>query len=474
LLIGGGSAALADILLPRRGRAADGPLERSLVAGGSRVALVGAPHPETAVWSYNGQVPGPEIRLRQGERLRVRLDNRLSQETTIHWHGLRVPNAMDGAPNVTQKPIRRQESFVYEFTVPDAGTYWYHPHAHSSEQVGRGLMGAFIVEEPEPLPVDREIVWVLGDWRLEEDAAIVGGFNNRMEMGMSGRVGNTVTINGRVPDRIAVRAGERLRLRLINAAPARIFALEFKDHRPLVVALDGQPIEPHPPEGGRVVLGPGMRTDLILDMTGKPGITAPVIDTFYRQLEYRLVDLAYSDEPALRAQPLAPTARLPANPIPEPDVAKAQRHEVTLSGGMMGGMMGGGMMGGGMGGMMGRGMGGMMGGGTMWAINGFAVRGGEMGKMEPILTLTRDHTCVLAIDNQTAWHHPIHLHGHSFRVITRNGKPTKYREWCDTFLMAPREKAEIAFVADNPGDWMFHCHILDHQEGGMMSVFRVT
>jgi FtsP/CotA-like multicopper oxidase with cupredoxin domain len=143
----------------------------------------------------------------------------------------------------------------------------------------------------------------------------------------------------------------------------------------------------------------------------------------------------------------------------------------------MGGMAGGGMMGGnGMTGGMGQGgemMAGMNG-APMWMMNGVAMPGNKMGHMDPILTLTRNASYILAIDNQTAWYHPIHLHGHSFRVITRNGEPTKYREWRDTILMPPREKAELAFVADNPGDWMFHCHILDHQEGGMMSVLRVT
>jgi len=376
---------------------------------------------------------------------------------------------MDGAPYVTQPPIQPNESFTYEFTVPDAGTYWYHPHAHSAEQVGRGLMGAFIVEEPEPLPVDRDLVWVLGDWRLETDGSIAGGFNNPMEISMSGRIGNTVTINGRVPDRFPVRGGERIRLRLINAAPARIFGLEFTGHQPLVIALDGQPIEPHPPDGGRVVLGPAMRADLVLDMTGKPGSSTPIVDTFYKGLAYQLVELAYTDEPPLRAEPPAPPAKLPPNPTPEPDIANAQRHEITLTGGMMGGMgMGGGM------GMMGGGMGGMMGGGAMWAINGVAVPGGDMAHMKPILTLTRGRSCILAIDNQTAWHHPMHLHGYSFRVITRNARPTKYREWRDTVLIPPRERAEIAFVADNPGDWMLHCHVTDHQETGMMAILRIS
>ncbi|MGE3279976.1 MAG: multicopper oxidase family protein [Alphaproteobacteria bacterium] len=450
------------MLPPRIARAATGAIKKTLVASPSQVPLTGAPRPKTAVWAYNDIVPGPALRLRQGERLQATLENCLPQDTTIHWHGVRLPNAMDGAPNVTQKPILPGESFTYEFTVPDAGTYWYHPHAHSTEQVGRGLMGALIVEEPEPLPVDREIVWVLGDFRLKDDGSIAGGFDNRMEMSMSGRVGNTVTINGRAPDRFAVRTGERLRLRLINAAPARIFGLEFTGHRPLVIAFDGQPVEPHPPDGGRVVLGPGMRIDLVLDMTGDPKITAPVMDTFYKGLEYKLVDLAYGAEPPLRANVLASPAKLLPNPIPEPDLASARRHEVMLTGGMMGSMA------------MGAGMHGMMADSAMWAINGIAMPGDHTGHTEPVLTLDRGKSYVLAIDNQTAWYHPIHLHGHSFRLITRNGAPTTYRPWCDTFLMAPRERAEIAFVADNPGDWMFHCHILGHQEGGMMSVFRVA
>jgi len=458
LLLAGLGAAVATAIPVRRLRAATAQKEMTLAPAPGRVALLGAPHPETDVWCYDGEVPGPEIRLRQGDHIRVVCENHLQQDTTIHWHGIRVPNAMDGAPGVTQPSIKPGTRFDYAFTVPDAGTYWYHSHAHSSEQIGRGLMGAFIVEEPEPLAVDRDVVWVLGDWRLKPDASIAGGFDNTMEMAMAGRVGNTITINGRVPKEFPARSGERIRLRLINAAPARIFGLEFKEHRPLIVALDGQPIEPHAPEDGRVVLGPAMRADLILDMTGKPGSTATVSDTFYQDLSYKLVAIAYAAEPPIRTAPLAPPAPLPRNTMPEPDVARAQRHVVTLTGGMMSG----------------RGMGGMMGGRSMWAINGTAMAGDSMAQMKPILTLARGKSYILAIDNRTAWYHPIHLHGHSFRVIARNGKPTRYREWRDTVLIPPQEKAEIAFVADNPGVWMFHCHILDHQDGGMMAVIRVT
>jgi FtsP/CotA-like multicopper oxidase with cupredoxin domain len=434
-----------------------------LVTARARLPIVGGPYPETDVWCYDGRSPGPEIRVRQGDLVRILVENRLPEDTTVHWHGLRVPNAMDGVPEVTQPSIQPGENFLYEFTVPDAGTHWYHPHAHSAEQVGRGLAGALIVEEHNPLPVDRDIVWVLGDWRLRRDASIAEDFNNPMEMSMSGRIGNTVTINGRVPTRFSARSGERIRLRLINAASARIFGLEFKNHRPWIIALDGQPIEPHAPEGGRIVLGPAMRADLIIDVAGAPGSSAPVIDSFYQDLAYKLVELAYSDQPPLAGRGAGAPSTLSANTMPEPDLGRATRHDVTLTGGMMGGMgMGGGMMGG---------MGGMMGHGGMWAINGVAAHGHAM---KPILTLNYGKSYVFAIDNRTAWYHPIHLHGHSFRVITRNGEPTRYREWCDTVLFAPRERAEVAFVADNPGDWMFHCHILEHQEAGMMSVVRVT
>ncbi len=457
-LLASSASLLAAAAFPRgsRGSTAAPAREFTLVAAPGRLSLVGPPYPDTDVWCYNASVPGSEIRVRQGDRLRILVENKLSQATTVHWHGVRVPNAMDGVPFLTQKPIPPGEKFVYEFEVPDAGTYWYHPHHHSSEQVGRGLSGALIVEEIEPLAVDRDVVWVLGDWRLARDASIVSDFGNRMEVTMAGRIGNTVTINGRVPETISVRAGERLRLRLINAAGARIFGLEFRDLRPLIVALDGQPVEPREPPEGRVVLGPAMRADVLLDMSGQPGATATVVDTFYRDLSYRLVDLAYSSEPPVRTRPLDPPARLRANTMPEPDLDNAEKHTATLEGGMMSGS-----------GMM-MGMGGHWMG---WSINGVAATGHDMA---PMITLSRGRSCVLAIRNQTAWFHPIHLHGHSFRVTARNGQPTRDREWLDTVLIPPREAADIAFVADNPGDWMFHCHILDHQDGGLMAVIRVT
>lgn len=362
--------------------------------------------------------------------------------------------------HLTQVPSAAGGDFLYEFDAVDAGTFWYHPHHHSSEQVCRGLSGPLIVEEHDPIRVDRQLTWMLDDWGLTETAEIADGFGGRHDAMHNGRVGNTVTINGAIADRIGVRPGERIRLRLINAANARIFGLDFGDLEPVIVAMDGQPVAAHAPADGVVVLGPAMRIDLVLDMTGRPGSRTAVRDVFYEGLEYHLVDLVHDEERLRRTVPDWSTD-LPPNSLAEPDLASATRHQVVFNGGMMGQMM----MDVGAAGMMNQ-----MDENAMWFINDKAASGHAM---EPLVTLPLGTSHVFEMNNRTAWHHPIHLHGHSFRVLSRNGRPTRYREWQDTVLLAPEERAEIAFVADNPGDWMFHCHILEHQAAGMMAVVRV-
>jgi FtsP/CotA-like multicopper oxidase with cupredoxin domain len=246
---------------------------------------------------------------------------------------------MDGVPHSTQAPIGPGETITYEFEVPDAGTNWHHPHQRSFEQVGRGLAGPLIVEERDPIEVDRDVTWTLGDWRLRKDASLSEDFGNLHDVSHAGRIGNTVTVNGRIREAFFARAGERLRLRLINTANARSFELEFKDHDPQVIAIDGQPVAPHGPHENRVVLYPGMRVDLVLDMTEKAGERYAVEDRFYRGCEYRLVDLAYTDEPPLRIRPRDAPISLAPNSLSDPNLAQAQRHEVVLGGGMVGGMM---------------------------------------------------------------------------------------------------------------------------------------
>ena len=426
----------------------------SLRLAPTRQSLVGAGHPATDVWAYNGAVPGPELRFRQGQRLAIAVENALEVPTTVHWHGIRLPNAMDGVPHLTQPPIAAKGGrFFYEFQLPDAGTYWYHPHLGSPEQVGRGLYGALIVEERDPPAVDRDVVWVLSDWRLDRQARSVEDFRNSMDSSHAGRIGNTVTVNGALRETFGVRAGERIRLRLVNASNARIYGLNIEGHEPWVVALDGHPAAPH--WDGRVVLGPGMRADLILDCTAAPGSRHRIVDDFYARRAYRLLDIEYSPEKPLR-ETFSPAPRLAPNRIPEPDLAKAARHRIVFGGGMMGAMPSQ---------REHRGL--------FWTVNGRPVPEGTHAH-SPLINFGLHSSVVVELVNDTSWHHPIHLHGHVFRVLTRNGKPVLPQQWADTVLLDPDSRAEIAFVADNPGNWMLHCHVLEHQVTGMMAVVRVA
>jgi FtsP/CotA-like multicopper oxidase with cupredoxin domain len=432
------------------------PRTRALRSAPARQGLAGAGHPDTAVWAYDGSVPGPELRFRQGDRLRIAVDNALAVGTTVHWHGIRLPNAMDGVPHLTQPPIAANGGrFVYEFDLPDAGTYWYHPHLGNPEQIARGLYGALIIEEREPPRVERDVVWVLSDWELDRQARIDEEFTRPMAASHDGRIGNTVTVNGMVRDTFAVRSGERIRLRLVNAASARIFGLVFEGHAPQVIALDGHPVAPHP--ATRVVLGPGMRADLILDCTGQPASQHRVVDSFYRQNAYELLKLTYSNEAPLRSA-FGPVAELPANPVARPQVGSAERQRVVFGGGAMG-----------------RPPDQARHKGMFWTVNGEPMPDDHHhGHHAPLLSLSLRKSYVLDLVNDTAWHHPIHLHGHTFRVLTRDGKALPREVWSDTVLLEPKSRAEIAFVADNPGSWMLHCHVLEHQATGMGAVVRVA
>jgi FtsP/CotA-like multicopper oxidase with cupredoxin domain len=454
-LLASGLALGATPLLSLAGVA--GRREFSLAAGPASTSLVGGDWPDTGVWAYNETVPGPEIRVRQGETVRVTARNGLDQPTTVHWHGVRLPNAMDGVPDVTQKAIPPGGEFTYEFEAIDAGSFWYHPHFNSPEQQGRGLSGPLIVEESDPIAVDRDITWVIDDWVLRDTAQIDDSFGHRMQMSHGGRVGNTVTVNGRVPGDFRVRAGERIRLRLINVANARTFSLDFGDLKPTVIALDGQPVAPHEPPGGRVVVAAAQRTDLVIDMAGRPGDRVRLTDRYYRGQTYEFLTVQYGDAPPLRESPLDAPVALAANPLPVPVLDdQAQRERIVLEGGAMGRFPPGAQR--------------FFEKSQFWFVNGLP----DKGRTAPLIEIARGRTCVIELVNQTGWEHPMHLHGFAFRVLARNGAPNMRGEWLDTVLVGPQETVEIAFVADNPGDWLFHCHILEHMAAGMSGIVRVA
>jgi FtsP/CotA-like multicopper oxidase with cupredoxin domain len=281
-----------------------------------------------------------------------------------------------------------------------------------------------------------------------------------------------------VPNGFAVRKGERIRLRLINTANARIFSLDFAGHEPVVVALDGQPVTPHAPDKGLVVLGPAMRVDLIIDMMGNAGSRSAVMDRFYEGLEYRLVELVYDGTPLRERAPDWPLA-LPANPLPKPDVKTASRNKVVFTGGMMGEMVAqelGESMGRGeqpndnsmMAGMMR-----MMHSNTAWFINGVAADEASH-DMAPMLTLEKGKSHVIAMTNATAWYHPIHLHrsfvSGDFPQWSANPSSRMAGHSADRAAREGRDR----FCCRQPRRLDVHCHVLEHQAGGMMAVFRVA
>ncbi|MFC1664193.1 multicopper oxidase family protein [Pseudomonadota bacterium] len=435
--------------------------------GKNRANILSGQAMPTEVWSYNGIVPGPVLRVQQGQRIQVVAENKLEEGTTIHWHGIRLPNAMDGVPYVTQAPIAPGETFVYDFVADDAGSFWYHPHTNSMEQVARGLSGALIVEEVDPPDVDRDELWVLDDWRLTREAAIHPSFAHPHDLSHVGRLGNVVTVNGSEMEEFPLRMGERIRLRLVNVANARIFGLEIKDHNPWLVALDGHPIKPSQLDENPLILAPGMRADLILDATGSKDRRYAVIDNFYPRFCYKLLDLVYDGGTSIVGA-RQPPRQLSANPVPEPDLVRAEQHQIVFEGGAMGGMREANML------------------GRMlsiremferrvfWAINGKIQAPMVLGdSIDPLFILKHNRSYVLSMRNNTAWPHPIHLHGHSFRVIRRNGKGVSAPPLRDEVLLMPKDEVDVAFVANNPGDWMFHCHVLAHQKSGMMGVIRI-
>ena len=412
-------------------------------------------------------MPGPLLRFKKGERVRIVAENALPAPTAIHWHGVRVPNDMDGVPFVTQAPIKVGERFTYEFALPDSGTYWYHPHQNSYEQVARGLYGPLIVEEAKPIQVDRDETWVLSDLKLTAEHQPVEDFGRIRDLANEGRLGTHVLINGRsagAQHAFAVRSGERLRLRLINAASARIFNLALEGHTLTVIARDGQAVQPY--ALATVTLGPGMRVDLVVDCLHKPGSSLLVRDLGARGMG-ELTRFAYSKEKPLRSKALNTPIKLAANRIAEPDLAKASDHYIVFEGGMRGRPVIGTVDGkpSNIHEMMERD-------GLAWTMN-FTAQHEHALMHEPLLYLKKGEHIVLRMINETDFPHPMHLHGHFFRVVAINGAKIKLPEWRDTVMMDPRQTIDIAFVADNVGEWMFHCHILDHAAGGMMGTIAV-
>ena len=404
----------------------------------------------TDMWTFNGAFPGPELRYTQGERFQWRVRNGLDAPTSVHWHGIRIENAMDGVPGLTQEPIAPGGTFDYDFALPDAGTHWYHSHAQSVEQVERGLYGALIVDEPEAPDVDRDLTLVIDDIRLGPDAQITRDFDNLHDRAHAGRIGNAVLTNGAPEARFDVRRHERLRLRIINAANARIFTLGLYGLEGWVVALDGMPLSAPEAATEPLTVAPAQRVDLIVDVIAEDEAFLLHFDRTggYAQATFRV-------GPGTEARRGTPAA-LPPNPDFPIDLANAVPQRVLMQGGAMRGLpearLDGEMLSGRD--LAARGM--------VWAINGQAGRDAT-----PLLEVARGESVRLGMANDSAFPHAMHLHGMHFSEVLPDGA-------LGPLLLGPDEVREVAFAAHNPGDWLFHCHMLGHHAGGMGSFIRVT
>ncbi|MBY6002351.1 multicopper oxidase family protein [Salipiger bermudensis] len=431
-----------------------------LTARKASVQIAPEGYPATEVWSYDGTIPGSLIRARQGARLQRRLVNALDVPTSVHWHGIRIDNAMDGVAGLTQDPVAPGAVFDYDFALPDAGTYWYHAHTNSMEQVARGLSGPLIVDEPEAPDVDRDEILMLDDWLLDpETGGFIEPIGHPMMMSHGGRTGNLVGVNGRYDFALTSRRHDRLRLRLINAANARIFVLRLQGMVGWTVALDGMPLDTPEALAGEIILAPAQRIDLIVDVIAEEGEPAGLLMQQDDDGWVALADMTISGSSARAARP-APKA-LPPNPRTDlPELAGARQLEMAMEGGAMAGMESAVFEG------QRLGLRELASRGQFWALAGQAGRSDT-----PFASLSRGETVRLRLTNETVFPHAMHLHGMHFREIRADGSLGPLR---DTILSLPQVPLEIAFASDNPGKWLFHCHMLAHAASGMTTWIEVA
>lgn len=433
---------------------------RSLRASVAKAQLLAPGEGMTDVWAYEKSVPGPVLRVRQGERMKVRFFNDLPQPSTVHWHGIRIENAMDGVAGLTQTAVPPGESFDYDFVAPDAGTYWYHPHSRTWEQLARGLYGMLIVEEQSAPGFDLDLPLIIDDWRLDEKGAIhEASLGAMMDKSHAGRLGNWVTVNGASGPTLKVPTNGLVRLRLANASNARVLRLKVANLKGRVIALDGQPVLGSPVDHETVVLAPSQRVDIALRATAEPGQTTDLLvesrDTAISVATLETTGAAVEE----REMP-----RLQANAIPPlGDLTTALKVDLRMEGGAMGTMREASFKG------QVLSIRELVRAGQAWAFNGISGR-----TEDPLFRAKRGQTVVVKMINDTAWPHAMHFHGHHVRALELNGAPVKNAPWRDTELLERGDTLTVAFPAENVGKWMVHCHMLEHQAAGMATWFEVS
>ena len=432
----------------------------TLKASPATAQLLAPGEKATDVWAYGETVPGPVLRVRQGERLKVRFVNDLPVPSTIHWHGIRIENAMDGVAGLTQQPVPPGDAFEYAFTAPGAGTYWYHPHFRTSEQLARGLYGVLIVEEPTPPGFDADLPLAIDDWRLTEEGAIhEASLGAMMDKSHAGRLGNWVTVNGASGPILTLPTNGMVRLRLVNTSNARVLRLKIGPLEGKVIALDGQPLAVPQEDADVLTLAPAQRADIALRAADEPDSKRELL-ALAGDSEISIATLQTSG-PAVATRPMP---RLPANPLPGlSSLEDALQVDLRMAGGARGTMREATYKG------QVLTIRELVRAGQAWSFNGISGR-----TEDPLFSARRGRTVVVNMVNDTAWPHAMHVHGHHVQVIEKNGQKVQNAPWRDTVLMERQEAVKVAFPAENVGKWMIHCHMLEHQAAGMATWFAVV
>ena len=380
-------------------------------------------------FAYNGQVPGPLIEAEVGDELEIRLRNSLPQATTIHWHGIRVPAEMDGTEAV-QPPVEPGETFEYRFVVPDAGTYWYHSHTNETEQLERGLYGGLVVRGPDEPKFDRERVLLLDDLKLDPDGE-VAPFGDEHEH-HAGREGDVRLVNGTLEPELEMPAGTIERWRIVDAANTRFVRLSIGGRPFEIIGTDGG-LLPRARSANEVLLTPGERFDLAV---------GPFEEDELLEIEALPYDRGRGESArerfaSLRVGPAAPSsAEIPATlrqiePLAEPGSEPTR----TIS---------------------------------LKAL----MHEGHHQRADPVRV---GELQVWELVNETGQDHPFHIHGFFFQVLQENGQVPTDLAWKDTVNVPRKSQTRIAWLPDDrPGEWMYHCHILEHHAMGMMAHFAVV
>ncbi len=399
--------------------------------------------PATPVWTYNGSIPGPLIDAKVGDRVIIKFKNSLPEPTTIHWHGVRLPATMDGTLAM-QTPILPGASFRYEFTFKDAGLYWYHPHMRSDIQVQKGLHGAIRVRGPNEPVVDDERVLVLDDVRLKPDGTLSEYLDDTGKM--MGREGNTLLVNGSTDATLSLRAGAALRLRLVNVANGRFFNLRLPGHVWRVIGHDGG-LLPKPYDTEHLLIAPGERYDVMVIPHGAPSSVLDLVnDPYERGHEsgmrppMTVAHVRFADDPALTGRTL-PDAFPAIEALP---AEGAKSVPIVLNEGTRNGEL------------------------------VFMINDAVFPDVPPVM-VGNGELRVLEVKNDSEMDHPFHLHGFFFQVLEKNGvhQPLESMGNKDTIIVPMKSSMKLVSRFDEPGHWMYHCHILEHAEGGMMGEIHV-